>query len=70
MFEVNTAGINRRDSAGNLKQLVVSILLYSCRFQIIIGRLTPCKCGRKVLRRPIFEIRKGQATILGHDLFQ
>ena len=59
-----------RNSAGDLRQLVVSILLYSCRFQIAIGILTPCKCGRWVLRRSIFEIRKGQATISGHDLFQ
>ena len=46
MFQVNTAGINRRDSAGDLRQLVVSILFYSCRFQIVLGRLTLCKCGR------------------------
>ena len=46
MFGVSTAGINRRNSAGDLRQLVVSILFYSCRFQIVIGRLIPCKCGR------------------------
>ena len=46
MFELNTAGINRRDSAGDFRQLVVSIILYSSRFQIAIGGFTPCKCGR------------------------
>ena len=45
MFEFNTAGINRSDSAGNFRQLVVSILLYGSRFQIAIGGFTPCKCG-------------------------
>ena len=46
MFQVNTAGINRGNSAGDLRQLVLSIFFYSCRFQIVISRLTPCKCGR------------------------
>ena len=46
MFQINTAGINRRDSACDLRQLVNSILLNSCRFQIAIGRFTPCTCGR------------------------
>ena len=46
LASVNTAGINRGNSAGDLRQLVVSILSYSCRFQIVIRRLTPCKCGR------------------------
>ena len=32
--------------AGDLRQLVVSFLLNSCRFQIAIGRFTHCKCGR------------------------
>ena len=46
MFEFNTAGINRRDSAGDLRQLVASVLLYSSRFQIAIGEFISCKCGR------------------------
>ena len=35
-----------------------------------IRRFTLCKCGRKVLRRSFFEIRKGQAMVFGHDLLQ
>ena len=46
MFEFNTAVINRRDSAEDFRQLVVSISLYSSRFQIAIGGFTACKCGR------------------------
>ena len=51
MFEFNTAWINRGDRAGDFRQLVVSILLQSSTFQIAIRGFTPCKCGRKVLRR-------------------
>ena len=65
MFDFNTAGTNRRDRAGDFRQLVVSILLHSSRFQIAIRGFTPCKFGSKVLRRSFFEIeiKKGQATI-------
>ena len=48
MFEFNTAGINRRDSVGDFRQLIVSILLHSCRFQIAIGGFTLCNCGRQL----------------------
>ena len=46
VFEFKIAGINRRYSASNLRQLVVSILLYSSLFQIAIGGFAPCKYGR------------------------
>ena len=46
MFEFNTARINRKECAGDFRQLVVSILLYSSRLQMAIGGFTPCECGR------------------------
>ena len=40
MFEFNTAGINRGNRAGDFRQLIVSILLHSSRFEIIIMGFT------------------------------
>ena len=54
MSEFHTAGINRRDSAGDLRQLVVSILLYSSRFQIAIGGFTPFRGWRIGAREIVF----------------
>ena len=61
MFEFNAAGVYRRDSAGNFRQLVANILLHSSRFQIAIRGLTPCNCGREMLMSSLFEIKKGSS---------
>ena len=45
MFESDTAGINRGNRADDFRQLVISSLLCSSRFQMIIMGFTPCKCG-------------------------
>ena len=45
MFELNTAGINRGNRAGDFRQLVISILLHISRFQIVIWEFTPWKCA-------------------------
>ena len=43
MFEINTAGVNKGDSACDLRQLIVSIFSHNRRFQLSIIGFTPCR---------------------------
>ena len=45
MFEINTAGVNRGNRAGDLRLLIVGIFSHNSRFQFIIVGFIPCKCG-------------------------
>ena len=70
MFEINTAGVNRKNTAGDFRQLIVGILRHNSSYQFVIVGFRPCKCGWSVLRGSFVEFQKGRTTILCNDVFQ
>ena len=45
MFQINTAGVNRGNRAGDFRQLIVSMFLHNSTLQFVIVRFKLSKGG-------------------------